>query len=56
MQKNCIRLSLYFSDQRLLELLEANAASFFVNSVKEASVYEFFKLFELQKQSSKGVL
>ena len=29
-----------------MELLEANAVSFFVNSVREASVYGFFKLFD----------
>ena len=29
-----------------MELLEANAVLFFVNSVREASVYGFFKLFE----------
>ena len=29
-----------------MELLEANAVLFFVNSVREASVYGFFKVFE----------
>ena len=44
-QKDQIRSSLYFSDQQLLELLEANVVSFFVNSVRQAPVYGFFKLF-----------
>ena len=44
-QKDQIRSSLYFSDQQLLELLEANVVSLFVNSVRQAPVYGFFKLF-----------
>ena len=54
-QKDCIRLSLYFSDQQLLELLKANAVWFFVNSVKEASICWFFKLFEPGRSCSKLV-
>ena len=38
-----------------MELLEANAVSFFVNSVREASVYGFFKLFERGKTCGKLV-
>ena len=44
-QKDQIRPSLYFSDQQLLKLLEANIVSFFVNSVRQAPVYGFIKLF-----------
>ena len=54
-QKDCIRLSLYFSDQQLLELLKANADWFFVNSVKKASICWFFKLFEPGRSCSKLV-
>ena len=54
-QKDCIRLSLYFSDQQLLELLKANAVWFFVNSVKEASICGFFKLLEPGRSCSKLV-
>ena len=54
-QKDCIRLSLYFSDQQLLELLKANAVWFFVNSVKEASICGFFTLFEPGRSCSKLV-
>ena len=39
-------MSLYLSDQQLLQLIEANAVSFLVNSVNQASVYWFLKLFE----------
>ena len=39
-------MSLYLSDQQLLQLIEANAVSFLVKSVKQASVYWFLKLFE----------
>ena len=54
-QNDCIRLSLYFSDQQLLELLKANADWFFVNSVKKASICWFFKLFEPGRSCSKLV-
>ena len=54
-QNDCIRFSLYFSDQQLLELLKANAAWFFVNSVKAASICRFFKLLEPGRSCSKLV-
>ena len=54
-QKDCITLSLHFSDQQLLELLKANAVWFFVSSVKEASICGFFKLFEPGRSCSQLV-
>ena len=45
-QKDCISLSLYFSDEQLLELLEANVVLFLIISNKEASVHAFLKLYE----------
>ena len=54
-QKDCIRLSLHFSEQQLLGLLKANALWFFINSVKEASICGFFKLFEPGRSCSQLV-